>query len=67
MRKPKRFPNHRAAPAEWRSISDLTGSYELDGMIARTPNRDMADRLPDHLMSDVAYQKRTGYNGNGQT
>ena len=63
MRKPKTYQNHECCPRDWRSISDLTGSYELDGMIARTPNREMAQKLEDHLMVDQAYQKRTAYNG----
>ncbi len=62
MRKPKRYVNHACCPEEWCRISDLTGSYELDGMIARTSNRDMAGRLEDHLVSDVAYQVKTAYN-----
>lgn len=63
MRKPKKYENHDCSPPEWRRTSDLTGSYELDGMIQRTSNRDMARRLEDHLVTDVAYQKRTAYNG----
>ena len=63
MRKLKRYGNHECCPPEWKRISDLTGSYELDGMISRTPNRDMAGRLEDHLMSDVAYQRKTNYSG----
>ena len=63
MRKMKRYPNHECCPQDWRRTSDLTGSYELDGMIQRTPNKDMSAKLEDHLMSDVAYQKRTAYNG----
>ena len=63
MRKPKRYANHECCPKDWRTISDLTGSYELDGMISRTKNKDMAARLEDHLVCDIAYQRRTAYNG----
>ena len=63
MRKSKLHGNHECCPKDWRCVSDMTGSYELDGMIARTPNKDMAGRLQDHLVSDVAYQRRTAYNG----
>lgn len=63
MRKPAKYQNHQICPMEWRRVSDLTGSYELDGMIARTPNKDMAARLEDHLVTDVAYARRTAYSG----
>ena len=62
MRKLKAYTNHECCPCDWRKTSDLTGSYELDGMIARTPNKEMAAKLEDHLVTDVAYQKRTAYN-----
>jgi len=63
MRKPKTYTNHVCCPGEWKKTSDLTGSYELDAMISRTPNKEMAEKLEDHLVTDVAYQKRTAYNG----
>ena len=63
MRKLRKYENHKCCPEEWRRVSDLTGNFELDGMIQRTPNRDMARKLEDHLITDVAYQKRTAYNG----
>lgn len=40
----------------------MTGCYELDGVISKNPNKDMAERLQDHLVSDVAYQLKTSYN-----
>ena len=61
MRKPKRYGNHECCPEEWRGISDLTGSYEMDGLVARTTNRDAIARLEDHLVSDVAYELSNGY------
>ncbi|MDB5975168.1 MAG: hypothetical protein JWR07_1928 [Nevskia sp.] len=39
----------------------MTGSYEMDAVIIATKNKDMADRLKDHLVSDSAYQRKTGY------
>ena len=63
MRKPKGFANHTCCPAEWKQTSDITGSFELDAMILRTKNKDMGDRLSNHLTGDQAYMKRTAYNG----
>ena len=62
MRKPKKYENHECCPEDWRGVSDLTGSYELDGMISRTSNKEMVAKLEDHLVTDVAYQKKTPYN-----
>lgn len=62
MRKPKGYKNHECCPADWRTTSDITGSFELDASILRTKNVDMKDRLADHLTGDQAYQKRTAYN-----
>lgn len=61
MRKPKTFSNHKCCPEDWRNTPDMTGSYELDAMIMHTSNRDMADRLKDHLTSDEAYKINNGY------
>lgn len=63
MRKPRGYQNHQCAPEEWRQTSDMTGSFELDAMILRTPNKDMRDRIHSHLLSDKAYERRTGYGG----
>lgn len=66
MRNPKGFECHDCAPADWRRTPDMTGSYELDATIIRTKNRDMADRLANHLVTDCAYKQRTPYsNGSG--
>jgi hypothetical protein len=41
----------------------MTGSYELDATIMAMTNKDMADRLRNHLATDTrAYQIRTSYN-----
>lgn len=61
MRKMKLHHNHQCCPEEWKGVSDMTGSYEMDGMIQRTSNKDMADRLESHLVSDVAYTRNRGY------
>jgi hypothetical protein len=63
MKKLSHYTNHECCPKDWRTIKDLSGSYELDGMIARISNKKMAEKLEDHLMCDQAYQKRTAYNG----
>ena len=64
MRKPKGFPTHNCCPAEWRQTPSMTGSYELDAMIIHTKNKDMTDRIKDHLSDDsTAYNHKTAYNG----
>lgn len=62
MRNPKGFRRHECCPEEWRMIPDITGSFELDAMIMKNPNRDMASKIVDHLTGDGAYTKRTAYN-----
>jgi hypothetical protein len=62
MKKLAKYSNHGCCPKDWRQVSDLTGSYELDAVIQRAHNRDMVAKLEDHLVTDVAYQKRTAYN-----
>lgn len=61
MRNPKNYEFHNCCPEEWKRTPDMTGSYEMDGMIMRTKNKDMCDRLRDHLVGDQAYKQRTGY------
>lgn len=63
MKQPKGIPHHNCCPAEWRQTPNMTGSYELDATIMRMSNKDMADRLKDHLAGDNrAYQIKTPYN-----
>ena len=63
MRRPKGFPNHNCCPAEWKGTPNMTGSFELDAMIKHTNNKDMADRIKDHLAdSSTAYSIRNAYN-----
>lgn len=58
-----RYKNHDCCPKDWRGIHDMTGSYELDALIDRVPRPAVLQKLEDHLVTDVAYQKRTAYNG----
>jgi hypothetical protein len=64
MRHLKGLPLHQCCPQEWRRTPDMTGSYELDAVIARNPNKDLRSRLEFYLdSSDLAYGPLTGYNG----
>lgn len=55
---------HQCAPKEWRSVPDVSGSYELDGAIARTKNGDVPDRLKMYAdYGENAYGYRTSYRG----
>ena len=67
MRRPKGFPNHNCCPEEWKNTPCMTGSYELDAAIKRTNNKDMADRIKDHLSDgSTAYSIRNGYNSSSR-
>jgi hypothetical protein len=66
MKQPKghiEYGHKGCCPTEWERVPDLTGSFEMDASIMRCKNKDAAERLENHLVGDVAYQKRTGYNG----
>lgn len=64
MRTPKNCHYHQCCPQEWRRTPDLTGSYELDAVIHKNPNRDIPARLRMYLdQSDTLYGPRTGYSG----
>ncbi len=64
MKSPKGIPHHRCCPAEWRGTPALTGSFELDRVIAANPNKDLPDRLRAALTGGTdAYGARTGYSG----
>jgi hypothetical protein len=42
----------------------MTGSYELDAVIARSNNKDLKSRLEFYLdTTDLAYGPLTGYSG----
>lgn len=61
MRRPKTYSTHDCAPEEWRNVPDMTGNAGMDAYIIHNPNKDMADRLKNHLSEDVAYKINTGY------
>jgi hypothetical protein len=65
MRKQTGFPCHQCAPKEWRHTQNLTGSYELDAVICGCSNKDMVDRIKDHLTcaGNSGYGPRTSYSG----
>lgn len=63
MRNPKGTPCHECCPQEWRNTPDITGSFELDAVIRRNPNKDMAARLELYCEKPTAYGPRTGYDG----
>jgi hypothetical protein len=54
---------HECAPREWRNVPDVTGSVELDRVIAVNPNKGMKARLQTHCTRQTIYGPRTGYNG----
>ena len=62
MKQPRGYSEHKCAPEEWRHTPDMSGSYELDGMIRRGANKDMQGKLHDHIVGDDAYLLRTAYN-----
>lgn len=64
MRYPKGHKMHRCCPDEFKRTSDVTGSFELDAVIQKNPNRDMKARLDMFLDDeDNAYGPITGYSG----
>jgi hypothetical protein len=64
MRHPKGTPTHSLAPAEYRRVPDITGSFELDQVIRANPNKDMSSRLKYHLSNQgSAYGPLTAYSG----
>jgi hypothetical protein len=64
MRTRKGCGMHQCCPAEWRRTPELTGSYELDAVIARNSNRDIPARLEYYLdQSTNNCSPRTAYNG----
>lgn len=64
MRHPKEFPCHECAPKEWRRTPNITGSYELDAVIRKNPNKDMVKRLDQFVSTEKnIYGPKTAYNG----
>ena len=56
-------PCHECAPKDWRATPDVSGSYELDAVLARSKNRDVPQRLRLFVEQETAYGARTGYDG----
>lgn len=63
MRHMKGFAKHEVAPQEWRNTPDMTGSFELDAVIAHNSNKDIPHRMAFYLENETAYGARTGYDG----
>jgi hypothetical protein len=69
MRAPKGIPTHFCCPAEWKGVPNITGSFELDGAIARNRNKDMLSRLAMYAGLSASrpinesYGPRTNYDG----
>jgi hypothetical protein len=57
-------PMHEVCPPDWRNVPDVSGSYELDGVIQRSKNADLVNRLKMYACpGGNAYGPLTGYNG----
>ena len=63
MRHQKGTPCHGCAPQEFRRTPNVTGSYELDAVISKNPNKDMEQRLAMYCGRPNAYGPLTGYDG----
>ena len=56
--------NHQCCPKDWKEVPNITGSHELDAVIARSTNSDVNDRLKMYVDRQAgAYAPRTAYNG----
>ena len=55
---------HDCAPQEFRQTPNITGSFELDAVIAANKNKDIPSRLSFYVdRSQNLYGPRTGYDG----
>ena len=55
---------HHCAPKDWRQTPDISGSYELDGAIARCKNGDVPARLHMYCAKGApGYGPLTAYDG----
>lgn len=64
MKRIKGHHLHEICPQDWKRVQDITGSHELDVVIARNSNKDMRDRIRDHVTTESeAYGPLTGYSG----
>ena len=59
------IPCHQCCPQEWRHTPNITGHHELDAVIHRNGNKDMAARLAYYCGAGTneSYGPRTAYNG----
>lgn len=56
--------NHTCAPKGWRGVPNVTGDYDLDATIMHRSNKDMAQRLKQHIAAPApTYGPRTSYHG----
>ncbi len=66
MRYPRGIPTHGrmgCCPGEWSRIPNITGSYELDGVIKQSKNKDVPHRLGMFCERANAYGPLTAYDG----
>ena len=64
MDSPKGCPLHICAPKEFRSVPNFTGHHELDAVIQKNDNPDIARRMAMYSgRGGGAYMERTGYTG----
>ena len=71
MKRPTGIMCHECAPKEFRNTPQFTGSHELDAVIHRSKNKNLADRMKmfapnvgeETLYGNDAYGPRTAYNG----
>jgi hypothetical protein len=64
MRYPRGVPSHGrlgCCPDEWNGVPEITGSYELDGVIKKSRNRDLPARLQMYCPRVNNYGPLTGY------
>jgi hypothetical protein len=54
---------HRFCPKLWRHTHVITGDYVFDASIERNQNKDMRNKIGDHVATNATYGPKTGYNG----
>ncbi len=66
MRYPRGVPSHGrlgCCPQEWRRVPNISGSYELDGAIKLSKNKDVPARLQMYCPRVNSYGPLTAYDG----
>ena len=64
MDSPKGAPLHICAPKEFRQVPNFTGHHELDAVIQKNQNPDIARRMGFYMgRGGGSYMERTGYTG----